>query len=739
MTQRGSSRMDLQFAGRFGANDQLLDSDLRDLEIHQGANGALQLFAVSGLNGGIASYGLGGGAPVLRDSLYHRALGLAGGEATLAEIGGETRLLVEGSTRSALAFHQIGGNGQLSAQQQASLPGAGAAGLAAAVAGDLSGGGSVVYGLANGQLSGWQLSAGGTPGAEVATRGAAAAYARPGAVALELADLGGGAQVLLLADRMEQGVQSYRVDPDNGALSVADSLGAADGLGLAEPTALESFTAFGSSWAVVAAAGSGSLSLIALGRDGQMSLSDHVLDTAATRFGGVTALEVVEVAGEMLVLAAGSDDGLALFRILPEGQLVHVTSLAHASGTEDAGLGLENVTALAAAVVGGDLQIFASSGRAEGLSQFTLSLAELGDVITTDGGRISGTGAADVLAGGIGAVLSGGAGADVFVLRPAEEGRSGSLRITDFEAGQDSLDLSGFDGLRSLEGLQIRSRSEGAVITHQAADGSRTEVVVQSRDGGSLETADLFADGFVFADRMLPPAEAPDLMRYGSGGADRITARSAGDQINGLEGNDTLLGGDGRDSLWGDDGHDRLIGGKGVDRLRGQAGNDVLLGQDARDLLVGGAGRDTLDGGRGGDRLLGGADADLLRGGGENDLLRGGAQGDRLLGQSGRDKLFGQKGNDLLDGGGGHDTLTGGAGADVFVFGAGHGSDRIRDFTQGEDVLHLGRLARAGIAEDMGDLTLQQQGDHTLILTGAGDILLLNQTAAELSADDFIF
>ncbi|WP_260113605.1 hypothetical protein [Phaeobacter inhibens] len=73
------------------------------------------------------------------------------------------------------------------------------------------------------------------------------------------------------------------------------------------------------------------------------------------------------------------------------------------------------------------------------------------------------------------------------------------------------------------------------------------------------------------------------------------------------------------------------------------------------------------------------------------------------------------------------------------MFGAGHGSDRIRDFTQGEDVLHLGRLARAGIAEDMGDLTLQQQGDHTLIQTGAGQILLLDQRVVELTTDDFIF
>ncbi|MFS4583680.1 calcium-binding protein [Phaeobacter sp. C3_T13_0] len=735
--------MDLRFAGRFGADDLLLDSDLRDLEIHQGANGAAQLFAVTGLNGGIASYSLGRGAPVLRDAVYHRGLGLAGGEATLAEIGGETRLLVEGSTRSAMAFHQIGGNGQLAAQEQAALPGAGAAGLEAMVVGSLSAGEpgaqSVVYGLVNGRLSGWQMGAGGAPGEEVATRGSASAYDRPGAVALELADLGGGAQVLLLADRIEQGVRSYRVDAQSGALTPVASLGAADGLGVAEPTALESFNAYGRSWAVMAAAGSSSLSLIALGAGGQMTLTDHVLDTAATRFGGVAALEVVDIAGEILVLAVGSDDGLALFRILPEGQLVHVQSLIHARDTGGAGLGLENVTALAAVVVGDELQIFAASGRAEGLSQFTLSLAELGDVTTTDSGRISGTRGSDVLAGGIGAVLSGGAGADVFVLRPAEEGRSGSLRITDFEAGQDSLDLSGFDGLRSLDGLQIRSRSDGATLTHQAADGSRTEVVVQSRDGDSLETADLFADGFVFADRMLPPAEAPDPIRYGSGGADRITARTPGDQINGLGGNDTLLGGDGRDSLWGDGGHDRLVGGNGVDRLRGQAGNDVLLGQDARDLLVGGAGRDTMDGGRGADRLLGGADADLLRGGGQNDLLRGGAQGDRLIGQSGRDKLFGQKGNDTLDGGSGHDTLTGGAGADVFVFGRGHGIDRIRDFTQGEDVIHLGRLGRLGIVEDMGDLRLQQQGDNTLIQTGGGDILLLDQIASELGADDFIF
>ena len=150
--------------------------------------------------------------------------------------------------------------------------------------------------------------------------------------------------------------------------------------------------------------------------------------------------------GEALVLAAGSDDGLALFRLLPDGQLVHVRSLAHEAAVGAAGLGLANVTALAATVMGDSLQIFATSWAAAGVSRFSLSLADLGQVADAGGDRLTGSEGDDVLAGGPGAVLSGGDGADIFVLRPGAAGSRSSIRISDFEVGVDQLDLSAFAG-----------------------------------------------------------------------------------------------------------------------------------------------------------------------------------------------------------------------------------------------------------------------------------------------------
>jgi hypothetical protein len=48
---------------------------------------------------------------------------------------------------------------------------------------------------------------------------------------------------------------------------------------------------------------------------------DHVIDTLATRFGDLLALEVVTVDGRTYVVAAGGDDGITLFTLLPDGRL----------------------------------------------------------------------------------------------------------------------------------------------------------------------------------------------------------------------------------------------------------------------------------------------------------------------------------------------------------------------------------------------------------------------------------
>ncbi|MEO0489957.1 MAG: calcium-binding protein, partial [Cyanobacteria bacterium J06659_2] len=132
-------------------------------------------------------------------------------------------------------------------------------------------------------------------------------------------------------------------------------------------------------------------------------------------------------------------------------------------------------------------------------------------------------------------------------------------------------------------------------------------------------------------------------------------------------------------------------GGGGSDRLRGGSGNDTLRGTGGDDRLNGGSGNDTLNGNGGDDRLIGQSGDDLLNGGGGNDRLRGGAGSDELIG------------------GRGDDTLIGGSDSDIFVLRNRQGTDLIRDFNIGEDVIRL----QGSLSFD--DLSFQQQGRDTVI------------------------
>lgn len=139
------------------------------------------------------------------------------------------------------------------------------------------------------------------------------------------------------------------------------------------------------------------------------------------------------------------------------------------------------MTALKAAVAGGALQVFTASGATGGIRQFTLPLADLGDVRLAaagtarlggsagndvlDGGEsgadISGGAGDDVLvAGARGGALDGGSGADVFVINPA----AGTVTVRGFTPGEDRLDLSLFEDLRSAAQLDARGRSFGIEI-----------------------------------------------------------------------------------------------------------------------------------------------------------------------------------------------------------------------------------------------------------------------------------
>lgn len=185
----------------------------------------------------------------------------------------------------------------------------------------------------------------------------------------------------------------------------------------------------------------------------------------------------------------------------------------------------------------------------------------------------------------------------------------------------------------------------------------------------------------------------------GSNWNDFLAGTGDADRIVGRRGNDWLLGRCGDDILRGGAGHDRIDGGGGIDLLDfsdGKRGIYFVLHQGenpwscsgfwSTGYLGAGLGSDhyrNVEGVIGtnySDTLIGSRHNDILYGGGGNDTLRGGA------------------GDDILVGGAGADTLRGGSGRDTFVYldaSDSPGSDRILDFTQGEDLIDLDALLGA--------------------------------------------
>ena len=185
--------------------------------------------------------------------------------------------------------------------------------------------------------------------------------------ALEAVRIGGRSFLFATSDTIDA-VLGYRVWSD-GRLQPVDSLGAVDGLGLATPTALEAVQVGGQTWLIVASAGSSSLSLIRVAPDGTLTPVRHLVDDLGSRFQSVVALDALVVGDRAYVAAAGADDGLSLFLLLPGGRLLQLDSIADSTGSS-----LQNVSAVALVQQGGQLHVLASSAAEPGLTQFSLPI-----------------------------------------------------------------------------------------------------------------------------------------------------------------------------------------------------------------------------------------------------------------------------------------------------------------------------------------------------------------------------
>lgn len=474
---------------------------------------------------------------------------------------------------------------------------------------------------------------------------------------------------------------------NNGALTMTGQINTGGGLGIDAPTLVEIATLDGKTYVIAGSYGSHSISVMELGGNGGMTVTDHVMDTLETRFGHISAMEVVTHDGKVYVLAAGPDDGITLLHLLPGGRLVHMASVADATDTA-----LDNVSALAAASDGNGLTVYAGSETENGLTQFHIDLSGLGDVrmATNNGGALVGTGKADTLISAAGNdVLTGGNGNDTFII--AADGSTDV--ITDYVAGQDVIDLSQVALLYGADQLTVVGQTGGAKVYF-----GDFELEILSSNGNVLRAQDITLEtGLSHLETGNVDAASGQVV-FGTDGMDALTDGAGDDMLKGFSGDDFFWVGTGRDTVDGGDGCDTVSFASAPGRVLVDIEKDVSQTAYVRFYDWGHA--------AGGEYInvevfAGGNYSDQLRGDAGEDTLYGGSGWDRLYGRAGDDVLIGELGSDMLYGNRGVDIMSGGTSEqrDRFIYFhagesfAGEGNrDIITDFQSGIDRIEISRI-----------------------------------------------
>lgn len=187
---------------------------------------------------------------------------------------------------------------------------------------------------------------------------------------------------------------------------------------------------------------------------------------------------------------------------------------------------------------------------------------------------------------------------------------------------------------------------------------------------------------------------------------------------------------------------------------QGHIGSLTVFGDDAVRLSLGDGGAGALRTGNGDDKVFGGSEGiDLIHtrdgndvvvtGSGYVDLIRTGEGRDRvtLNGEAGtvrlgagNDKFFGGSADDFVNGGSGNDLMKGGGGNDTFLFSQDSGTDRLRAFKQGDDLMLI-----HGHEGGFDTLSIAKVGRHKVIEHDGGTIKLLGLGKADITEDDFSF
>jgi Ca2+-binding RTX toxin-like protein len=542
----------------------------------------------------------------------------------------------------------------------------------------------------------------------------------------------GDPDILLALTDGEDTLGSYTVDK-NGRPTLVNTYTVSDGVGIAGASNLDVVQMAGRSYAIVTGRDSNTLTVFEIGSGGGIVARDHLIDTGDTRFGGAAHLAISTIGDSVFVAAAGNDDGISLFQLLPGGRLLHLSTQA-----DTAEMTLENISALDMASSGETLIIAVTSETEVGLTIFDSVLGPQGITLTgTDiNATLRGTSDDDVIIGGVGSeyiitgggndvlmdgagsdTLSGGDGTDVFIL--ATDGAVDT--IIGFQVGIDQIDLSGWTFLRNSGQLTFTSLTNGGQIAF------RDETLrIETRSQTPITSAHFTEMSILEGDRILP-----EWFEQVNAQLAESTGTSASDVITGGAGRDLLKGGAGNDTLMGSAGNDHIDGGSGGDYLNGGPGSDLYIVDSLDDRVIESRrweGQDTVESGV--DFWLSGVHVE--------DLLLTGYQDIRGVGNGLVNLITGNDGNNILDGGKNNDQLIGGNGNDTYYVRApldtvteleNGGTDVVKAYRslqipENVERMYLqGTINLNGIGNDQANLIVGNMADNMLIGRGGRDTL----------------
>lgn len=308
---------------------------------------------------------------------------------------------------------------------------------------------------------------------------------------------------LFVASGVDAGVQSYAIS-DDGSLTLMDIAPPEEG-GFNGITDLATVDNGKRAFVIIASAGSDSLTVFRVSKEGKINLIDTLVDTNETRFANVSAIESFEYNDRQFVLAGGSDGGVTLIEVTYKGELRVVTTFV-----DRADVTLDNVTDIEVVQINGAIHIFVSSGTENGFTEFVLTVPNGSNIIR--GGPVSetltgtamddtifGHGEQDVLYGmdgndrlidGRGTdVLYGGEGHDVFEF--VRDKRTDTIK--DYEIGIDRIDLSDYPNLLHYSDIVVTQTSNGAYL-----DINGDRLVIETVDGSPLNASMFDQDDFIF-------------------------------------------------------------------------------------------------------------------------------------------------------------------------------------------------------------------------------------------------